>query len=278
VIKRYFSRGWRYALAISIVVIFILPLYWMFITSLRQQGLAPPRTVEWWPQGTHWENFKEIFRIIPMARYTANSLIVVLVATPITLLSASWAGFAISQSPPRMQRFWLALCVILLMIPSASVWMYRYRIFRWLNIIDTLWALIAPSFAGTSSLFVMLYYWTFRRTPVQVFEAARLDGAGILTLWWKFAWPLGRPTTIAVAVLTALFYWSDFTGPILYIFRPKLYTLPVGLEILKQMDVTNWPLLMAAACVMTVPVIVIFTFLQPVFTGELSISDLLDSY
>ncbi|MBN1315915.1 MAG: carbohydrate ABC transporter permease [Anaerolineales bacterium] len=277
-VKRFISGWWRYALGSMVVVLFVLPLYWMVITSLRQPGLAPPRTVEWWPADACWENFLEIFHLVPMARYSANSLIVVLVAVPITLLVASWAGFAMSQFSSRSQRFWSSFCVILLMIPGAFVWIFRYQIFRRLGIIDSLWTLIAPAFAGTSALFVMLFYWTYRRIPVQVFEAARLDGAGVWRLWSKLAWPLGRPTTIAVAVLAAVMYWSDFTGPILYIFRPKLYTLPVGLEILKQMDATNWPLLMAAACVMTIPVVIIFFFLQPVFTGELSITDLLDSY
>jgi multiple sugar transport system permease protein len=278
VVKSRFSGWWRYVLAIIVAVLFILPLYWMLITSLRQPGLPPPRTVEWWPDKAHWENYLEIFRLLPMARYSANSVIVVLVAVPITLLITSCSGFAMSQLPNRYQRLLLSFCVILLMIPGAFLWIFRYQIFRRLGIIDSLWALIAPAFAGTSALFVMLYYWTYRRIPAQIFEAARLDGAGVWRLLFRIAWPLARPTTIAVAVLSAIMYWSDFTSPILYIFRSKFYTLPLGLEILKQMDTTNWPLLMAAACVMTIPVIIIFTFLQPLFTGKLSISDLFDSY
>lgn len=268
----------HYAAGIAIMVLFILPLYWMIVASLRQQGLPPARSIEWWPVEAHWENFTRLFKIIPMVRYAANSTIVTAIAVPVTLLTASGAGFAISQFPSRLQRFWLSFCVVLLMIPGAFVWIFRYQIYRWLGINDSLWALVAPAFAASSSLFTMLFYWTYRRIPAQVLEAARLEGAGVFTLWLRIAWPLGRPTAAAVALLTAIMYWSDFTSPVLYIFRPKLYTLPAGLLILKQMDITNWPLLMAAACLMTAPMIVLFLFVQRLFTGEISLSDLVDIF
>ena len=84
---------------------------------------------------------------------------------------------------------------------------------------------------GSSPLFVLLFYWTFRRVPSQLFEAARLDGAGILVIWAWIAMPLARPTTITVAVLAFMFYWSDFVSPLLYLKSESRYTLPVGLRV-----------------------------------------------
>ncbi len=270
------ARLLRHLASVVVVLLFVLPLYWMVVAALRQPGLPPPRTIEWWPAEAQWSNFEEIFHILPMARYIKNSLIVVAVAVPATLLTASSAGFAMAQLPAGLQRRLLQISVILLMVPGASVWLFRYQILSWLGLIDTLWALILPAFAASSPFFVLLFFWTFRRVPAEIFEAAQLDGASAWTTWWRLGQPLARPTAIGVAVLAFALYWSDFVSPVLYIYRPELYTLPVGLQILKQLDATNWPLLMAAAAVMTAPVVVLFILLQKSFLHGPSIADLLE--
>ena len=262
----------RFALA----TLFLLPLFWMFTASLRQPGLPPPRTVEWWPAAPHWDNYVTIFRIIPMARYVLNSAIVVAIAVPITLLTASTAGFSLSQLDDSRRRRILTISVVLLMIPGASVWLFRFQILRWLNLIDSLWSLIIPAFAAGNPLFVLLFFWTYRRVPGEIFEAAQLDGAGAISTWWRIARPLARPTAAGVILLAFAAYWSDFASPILYIYRPDLYTLPVGLQILKQIDATNWPLLLAAAVVATAPVIVLFVSIQRAFLDNLSLSSLVE--
>ena len=91
-------------------------------------------------------------------------------------------------------------------------------------------------------------------------------------MWRQIARPLVRPTTAAVAVLAFDLYWGDFTTPVLYIFRPELYTLPIGLQLLKQMDATNLPLLMAGSVLMTAPVVVLFLVIQRLFLHDLSLS------
>lgn len=270
--------GGRSLIGLLVALLFILPLFWAVVASLREPGLPPVETIEWWPQAPHWENYLEIFRRVPMLRYTVNSLIVVAVAIPATLLTASLAGFSLNQLPDGPRRLLITLSIILLMIPEASVWLFRFQILRWLGLLDTLWALMIPAFAASSPLFVLLFYWTFRHIPPEIYEAARLDGADALTIWWRLALPLVRPTIIGVAVLTFVLYWSDFVSPVLYIFRPQAYTLPVGLQILKQLHATDWPLLMAGAVFMTLPVVILFILLQRFFLNDLSLANLLDSH
>ncbi|MEZ4644671.1 MAG: carbohydrate ABC transporter permease [Chloroflexota bacterium] len=255
---------------------FLLPLYWIFTASLRQRGLPPPTTIEWIPQSLTFDNYPFIFELLPMARYIRNSLIVVVVAVPITLYVASLAGFGMAQENELWRRRLLVLSVVLLMVPGASVWLFRFQILRWLGILDTLWALIVPAFAAGNPLFVLLFFWSYRRLPAEMYEAARLDGASAWVLWWKLARPLVRPTAVTVIILSFVTYWSDFVSPVLYIYRTDLYTLPIGLQILKQLDPTNWPVLMAAAAVMTLPVVVLFIFLQRAFLSNLSIASLMD--
>ncbi|MEM7116042.1 MAG: carbohydrate ABC transporter permease [Chloroflexota bacterium] len=257
-------------------VLFLLPLYWALVASLRQPGLPPPLSVEWWPQAAHWQNYQTIFEIVPMSRYLRNSLLVTAVSVPLTLLTASFAGFSLSQMPYRWQRQLLALSIGLMMVPGAAVWLFRFQILRGLGLINSLWALIAPAFAASSPLFVLLFYWAFRRIPTELFEAARLDGATAWHNWSRLALPLVRPVTTAVFFLTFLLYWSDFVGPVLYMFDPQGYTLPVGLQLLKQLDATNWPLLMAGAIVMTLPILLLFAWLQRYFLHDLSLATLFD--
>jgi multiple sugar transport system permease protein len=123
---------------------------------------------------------------------------------------------------------------------------------------------------------VLLFYWSFRRIPPEIFEAARLEGANPLLIWWRIALPLARSTSVGVIVLTFVMYWSDFINPVLYLYRPETYTLPVGLQILKQLDATNWPLLMAGAAFMTAPIVVLFVFLQRHFLSDMSLGELFE--
>ena len=89
---------------------------------------------------------------------------------------------------------------------------------------------------------MLLFYWIFRRIPHELFESARLDGAGLLSIWSRIAMPLAKPTIMTVAVLTFTDYWSDFMNPLLYLKSESRYTLPIGLRVLQQLDQTNWPL------------------------------------
>ncbi len=267
----------RHIAGILIALVFILPLYWSVVASLQKAGVPPSPSIEWWPEDPAWENYKEIFELLPMTRYTKNSLLVVAVAVPITTLFASLAGFGTSQlNDPRLRRLLIQFNVVVLMVPSAAVWLFRYQILKWFALLDTLWALILPSFAASSPLFVLLFYWNFNQIPREMFEAARIDGASPWTLWWRLAMPLARPTITGVVILTFVMYWSDFISPVIYIYDPQVYTLAIGLEILKQMDMTNTPYLMAAATFMAFPVITMFILLQRFFLHDLSLANLFD--
>ena len=156
----------------------------------------------------------------------------------------------------------LVLSAILQMIPVTSFWLTRFLFFSQIRITNSHLALIAPALMGTSSLFILLFYWTFRRTDRAVFESAELDGASLLQTWWYVALPLARPALMAVGMLSFLFYWNDFINPLLYLRSQMLYTLPVGLLQLQAMDKTNWSLLMAASVLVTLPALIVFSVLQ----------------
>ncbi|MEM7284684.1 MAG: carbohydrate ABC transporter permease, partial [Pseudomonadota bacterium] len=160
---------------------------------------------------------------------------------------SSIAAFGILQQAQPLRRWLVTLAIVTMLIPPSAVWLWRFELFQAVGIIDTLFALVFPAFAGGNSLFVLIYFWAWNRIPHELFEAGRLDGAGFMGLWWFLGLPLVRPATAAVTLLAVLQFWGSFIEPLLFIFDPSKYTLPVSLQLLNQLDATNRPLLMAAA-------------------------------
>jgi multiple sugar transport system permease protein len=251
-----------------VAALFLLPLLWMITASLREPGLPPPTTVEWLPTSPTPTNYAEVFELLPFGRYLANSLAVVVLALPLTIVTASMGGFAMALLEQRSRVALVVLSVALLLVPVTATWLTRFLLFSWVGLTDSLLALVVPALAGSSPLFVLLYYWTFRRTSPEVFEMAHLDGAGVVGVWRRVALPNAWPTTVAVAVLTFILYWSDFISPLLYLRDQSLYTLPMGLRQLQQLDPTDWPLLMAGAVMLTLPAVLFFLLVQHLFLGE----------
>ena len=257
-----------HTVSILISALFVLPLIWMFAASLRQPGLPPPRTMEWLPDPLMWSNYMRVFQTLPIGRYILNSLLVAGTAVPITLVTASLAGFAMAQLNRRGQDRLIILSVILLIIPTTAVWLARFILFRGLGLFNTHAALIAPSLMGSSPLFVLLFFWSFRRIPPELYEAARIDGASLLNIWWRVALPLSSATIVVVSILTFLLYWGDFVTPLFYLKSQTLYTLPVGLRQLQELDRTNWPLLLTGSVIMTLPAVLLFAIVQRFFLPE----------
>ena len=261
-------------LAGAVAGLCVVPLLWVLAFSLRLPGLPPPVGVEWLPWPLAWGNYATIFELVPLRTYIGNSLLVVALAVPLTIVTAGLAGFGMAQQPERTRQRLLVLAVLLLMVPVTSLWVTRYLIFSLVGLLDTVWALIVTAFMGSTPFYVLLFYWTFRRIPSELFDAARVDGAGAFTSWALVAMPLARPTIVAVGVLAFSLYWGDFLSPLIYLKSDSRYTLPVGLSLLKQLDSTNLPLLLAGAVVMTAPVIGLFLLVQRYFWPEGRLSGL----
>ncbi len=240
------SRTWgRTAVTLFIALLFVLPVLWVVSAALHPLGRPLPTGLQLWPDDLTLANFGRIWTSLPMARYTLNSLLVVSTAVPLALLTGSWAGLGMARLPQASQRRWLLITLVVLMVPEMSLWSTRFLVYKWLGWLDSYWALIATAWMGGGPFFVLMFYRAFRRIPASVYDAARLDGAGVLQLWWLVALPMVRSTATAVALLTFFLYWGDFINPLLYLSRQRLFTLSVALQLLQAMPRADWPLLMA---------------------------------
>lgn len=240
----------------------------MVVGSLRKAGLPPPTGVEILPGGATLENFPAASDLVDIPRHALNSLVVVVIAVPLSVLFGSWAGFALSRLPRRTAGALIAISVVALMVPTVALIVGRFTLFRVMGVTDTYVPLIAPALIGMSPFYVLVFAWAFRRLPTDLFDAARLEGMSLFAMWGRVAMPLVRPVTIGVAVLIFVVTWSNFIDPLIYLSDQRLATLPLALRSLSLVPAPDMPMMLAGAVVATVPVVVAFFLVQRVVLGD----------
>lgn len=254
----------------AISLLFVLPLLFLITGSLRTPGLPPPSGVEWIPSPVSVDSYRYVFQLVPLQRHLVNSMIVVGLAVPATVVVASWAGFAIARSSALHARRLVVLSVGAMMIPPAALWVPRFVLFKQLHLTDTLWPLVAPALMGTTPFFVLLFAAWYARLPRSVFEASDLEGSRPLATWWRVAVPLSRPAIAAVGLLAFVFHWSNFADSLMYLSRADLHTVPLGLRSLQTLEPSNFPILLAGAALATTPAVLVFFAAQRSLFGEVA--------
>jgi multiple sugar transport system permease protein len=242
----------------AVSAVFLAPLAVMVLGSLREPGQAPPRGVAIVPAERSLESYRQAFDVVSLAQAVGNSLLVAAIVVPASILVASLAGYGLAGLEPRRRRLAVAALLVLLAVPVSSLWLTRFAVFEALGVLDTYIPLVAPALLGGSPLLVLLYLLAFRRIPRDVLDAARVEGASHARTWWTVAMPLARSTTVGVGLLAFALTWGSFVDPLLYLSDPERYTAPLALRSLQQLGSTNWPVMLAGATVVTLPVVVAF--------------------
>ena len=251
------------ALGASLVaIVFALPLVFMVTGSLRPPGLPPPSSPQVVPDPLGLGSYGRAFDLVDLGRYTLNSLVVAALVVPLTVLVASWAGFAIARLRGRAATVLVAASVAALMVPTTALIVPRFTLYRLLGVTDTWVPLVAPGLLATSPLYVLLYAVAFRRLPRDLYDACALESLGPLATWRRVAMPLVAPVTAAVAVLAFVVSWGSALEPLVYLFDPAIYTLPLGLRSLSVLDRSDYPVFLAGCVVATVPVLLAFLVAQ----------------
>jgi multiple sugar transport system permease protein len=261
---------WLYAHALpaGIALLFFLPLLWLFFNSLGPLGIPEMGKLVLIPSDPQWSNYVRVFTEYPLTRQFFNSIVLVALAVPLTLITASLGGFAMAQLPNPIRNRLVLGTIVLLIIPLPALWMPRFVILSAVGLTDTLFALLIPALMGSSPFFVLLFYWTFRRIPLDLYDSARIDGASRVRIWWAIALPLARPTLAVTAVLAFVMYWSDYLTPLVYLRTDTNFTFSQRLQMFTQQDIAMQPLAMAAVVVSIVPSLVLFLMVQRYFWPE----------
>lgn len=237
----------------------------MVFASLRSPLFGPPDGFQLLVGRPTLDSYSFVFNLIPLWRQASNSLIVAAIAVPITVVVASLAGFAIVSAGPRLRRRLIVLTVLVQMVPLTALWVPRFVMFRWAGVTDTFVPLIAPALMATSGFYVLIFALAYHRIPRDVLHAAALDGWGPFSIWRRVAFPLAKPAAFAVAVLAFTVYWSNFIDPLIYLSDTRLYTVPLGLRALQTLEPQNFPILLAASVIATLPPVLAFLLAQRAF-------------
>ena len=253
--------GWRHLPAALIALAFITPIAFVAAGSLREPG-PPPRSPQFLPDSLHFSNYPDAFALVGFGDKLVNSLIVVAVTVPLSVVVASAAGFGIARLPRRPRRILVAIAIGAAMLPTTALLIGRFGVFRAAGVTDTLLPLMAPALLGESPFHVLLYLWAFRRVSTELFDSARLEGMGELAVYRRVAMPLVRPLTIAVAVATFVDVWGAYLEPLVYLSDPSDFTVPLGIATLANLDPSNQPLLLAGAFASMAPIIVVLVMTQ----------------
>jgi multiple sugar transport system permease protein len=250
----------RRVAAVIVLLLFAAPLLLMLGAALRAPDAAPPRTFAWWPEAPGLAAFAEAFALVPLARALLNSTLLTLLATPVAVVVASWAGFALTRLPARTRRVMIVLFVAAATMPYTAIWLPRFLMFEAVGAVGTWWPLWAPALMGGSPLCVLLAYVAVRRIPADRVDAARIEGLGWLGTWRHVVVPALVGTHLALAVLVALLFWSNFIDPLLYLDGDAQATAPAMLHALELLGPTQWSVLMAASVVVVLPVLALAGF------------------
>lgn len=267
----------RLGLVLAAVVItliaaaYIFPLYWMVITALKtdvEVFQVPPGLI---PQTPQWQNFPLSTTYIPFWLYMWNTLIICTLTIIGVVMSSSLIAYGFSRVrwPGRNIVFIIYLSTI--MLPAQVTLIPLYIIFRQLNWVGTILPLVIPAFFG-NVLYVFLLRQFFMTIPNELTDAARIDGASELGIFFRIMLPLLKPALATVALFTFVATYRDFLGPLIYLTDQSQWTISLGLQMFKNMYGAQWQLMMAAATITMIPTVVLFFLTQRTFIEGIALT------
>ncbi|PLP60854.1 hypothetical protein CYK37_00635 [Mesorhizobium loti] len=251
-------------------IIMVAPFIWMVSTSLKlpadqySRSLIPPIFT--------LANYHDIWTIMPLHTMLWNSLKIALIATFGQLLTCSMGAFIFAVTRFRGRDALFFLLLITLMVPQQITTIPQFILFKWLGLYGTQVPMYLPSFLGGAfGTFLLRQY--FKTIPIELAEAARIDGASLLTIYWRIYLPLAKPALAAFAIFAFMFSWNDLFTALIYLPSDmQTTTLPVGLALLQQQYAGKWTLMMAAVLISVAPIIVAFLIAQKQFIEGISMS------
>jgi multiple sugar transport system permease protein len=263
--KQAAKQSLVYALLIGGAVMFTLPLIFMFSTSLKPLTEINSYPPSFLPKSLLLSNYPDAwaFKNTNFPLWTRNTLIIVFGTMPGVVLTSSLCAYGFARLKFTGRRLWFALVLASIMLPPQVTLIPLYILFFKIGWLNTFLPLIVPAWFGGGALNIFLQRQFFMQIPRDLDEAAIIDGAGHLTIWWRIYVPLSRPVMVSVILLTFLGIWNDFLGPLIYLTSPDNYTLALGLNVFNGMlAIPRTDYLMAVSSLMVLPMIILFLFAQ----------------
>lgn len=258
--RRYVASSATHLVLATGALAMVGPFVWQLLTSVKtfsETTRVPPTLL---PQQWQWGNYARVFDVLPFQQMFLNTALMTAGRTIAQLALCSLAAYAFARMRFRGNNLLFGLFLSVLMVPSQLFLIPQYLIIQDLGWVNTLQGLIVPGMFSAFGTFLLRQF--FLALPRDIEEAARLDGASPLRVYWHIALPLAKPGLIALTILTALWSWNDLMYPLVVTTDPSTMPLSVGLATLQGEHFTDYSMLMAGSIMATVPMIVAFVLLQ----------------
>lgn len=254
--------------------VIVVPLFWMISTSLKGTDALFAYPPEWIPRPPVWRNYIDAWRMLPFGRFLLNTLFITVLAMAAELLTTSLVayGFARFQFRGRNVLFFILLCTMMLpgvvtMIPSFLIWAKLKQVDTFVPLTVGAWFAWGPAY-----IFMMRQF--FLTIPREMEEAAVMDGANVVQIYWHIMLPLIRPALLAIGVLAFQGNWNNFQGPLIYLNTMENFPMILGLKFFEQSlskEAPMWNYMMAMSVLMAVPILGLFFAAQRYFIEGLNV-------
>ena len=249
---------------------FLAPLIWVLMTSLQPGGGLSQLAI---PDPPRWQTYADVLTLLPLPTFFFNSVIVTVASVIGTVITSSLVGFSLARLRWPGRDFMFALVVVTMMLPGVVTLVPGFLIFRFLGWLDTFWPLIVPAWTG-GAFYVFLTRQFFMSIPMEMDQAARIDGASNFQIYRRIILPMSQPVLATMAIFAFLYAWNDFLQPSIYLSSMEHYTLPLGLFMYQGRYGNSWNQVMAAATYTIVPVLVVFFAAQRYFVKGIQLTGL----
>ena len=257
------GRSSRRAYCVAVACVTLLPFYWMFSSSLRTMENMFSLPIQWIPWPPNWNSYVLAWQAQDFTRYFLNSGFVAIAITLSNLLLCSLAGYSLTKFRYRGRGVMFLAILSTMMLPLEVTMVPLFLIIKRLDWANSYQGLIVPFLVDGFGVFLMRQY--MMSIPKDLIDSARIDGASELRIFWTIVLPLCKPALVALAVFTFREAWDMYIWPLIIITKDSLRTLPLGISLFMSSYGTSWDQLMAIAVLGTLPMILLFFFLQRAF-------------
>ena len=252
-----------YVVLILLTAVFVVPIVWMFLTTFKTNAEATQSVPTWFPRDFSTVGYQTILNTTsqtPVLWWLFNSALAAVAHVALVLATAAPAAYALARLDFRGRNVMFVVVISTLFIPPIIFLMPSYLIVDYLRWIDTLLAVIVPTAAGAFGVFFLRQF--FVSLPIELEEAALIDGANQFQVFMRIVLPNSKPALATLTVLSFLTNWNEFLWPVYVLFSPNRLTLPPGLSILQGNYSTDYPVVMAGGVIASIPVLIVFFMAQ----------------
>jgi|TARA_B100001971_G_scaffold69213_1_gene63804 multiple sugar transport system permease protein len=256
---------------VSGAFIALMPILWMISTSLKDSNSIFSFPLKIIPDPVHWENYSTIWKSMPLVQYFKNSILITGLTIIGTVFSSALVayGFSILEWKNRDKVF--IFIIFTMMIPLQVIMVPVFVIFKQLGWLNTFKPLIVPAFLGGGAFNIFLFRQFFLNIPREIIDAAKMDGLSHFQIFKEIALPISKPVIATISILTFMFTWNDFMGPLIYLSDQIKGTLALGIMMFVGQHQTEWGELMAVSILMMLPMLIVFFVFQKYFIRGLMI-------